>query len=207
MVGIINYGVGNIKAFINIYKQLNIPIKIVSSSEELTDVSKIILPGVGHFDYAMTKFEESGMKGVINEMVMINHVPVIGICVGMQMMANSSEEGELKGLGWIDAEVKRFSSDQLYEGVNLPLPHMGWNDVNSVKASSIFNGLETDSKFYFLHSYYFVCHNQEDAVATADYGTRFTCVTNHKNIYGIQFHPEKSHKYGVQLLKNFAELC
>ena len=207
MIGIINYGVGNISAFVNIYKQLNIPLKIVSRESDLLDVSKIILPGVGHFDYAMTKFQASGMKDLIDKMVTIDKVPVIGICVGMQMMARRSDEGVLDGLGWIDADVKRFDADTYYRNMALPLPHMGWNDVYTVKSSPLLKHLEEDAKFYFLHSYYFVCHNQDNIVATAEYGAKFTCISNHGNVYGIQCHPEKSHKYGVQLLKNFAELC
>lgn len=207
MVGIINYGVGNISAFVNIFKELNIPLKIVSNKEHLLGVSKIILPGVGHFDYAMSKLEESGMKEVIDEMVVSKKVPVIGICVGMQMMANRSDEGTLKGLGWIDAEVRRFDQNQKVNSIDLPLPHMGWNDVSPVGDSLIFSNLGDKSKFYFLHSYYFVCNNNSDEIAKSEYGIPFTCAANHENIYGIQFHPEKSHKYGIQLLKNFAELC
>lgn len=207
MVGIINYGVGNISAFVNIFKELNIPLKIVSNKEDLTGVSKIILPGVGHFDYAMSKFDESGMKEIIDEMVVSMKVPVIGICVGMQMMANRSDEGKLKGLGWIDAEVKRFEPNQMVKNINLPLPHMGWNDVCPTGDSLIFEKLQENSKFYFLHSYYFICNNENDIIANSEYGISFTCAANHENIYGIQFHPEKSHKYGIQLLRNFAELC
>lgn len=207
MVGIINYGVGNISAFVNIYKELSIPLKIVSCKEELSGITKIILPGVGHFDYAMSKFEESGMKEEIDHMVIAKKIPVVGICVGMQMMANRSDEGQLKGLGWIDADVKRFDRNLTFRNINLPLPHMGWNDVNPVSNSLIFSGLEKESRFYFLHSYYFVCNNQSDVIATSEYGGQFTCAANYGNVYGIQFHPEKSHKYGIQLLKNFAELC
>ena len=207
MVGIINYGVGNISAFKNIYKQLNIPIKLVSSESELTDVTKLILPGVGHFDYAMTRFQDSGMVESVNQMVINDKIPVVGICVGMQMMAKRSDEGTLSGLGWIDAEVKKFDADLMLGQTKLPLPHMGWNDVVPLKSSPILSGLEQDAQFYFLHSYYFVCNNNENAIASTNYGNTFTCAANNENIYGIQFHPEKSHKYGIQLLKNFAELC
>jgi glutamine amidotransferase len=204
MLTLIDYGVGNISAFLNIYKQLNIPIAVAKKEEDLKDASKIILPGVGHFDYAMERFNDSGMKDRVNDLVVNDHKPVIGICVGMQMMASRSDEGKLPGLGWIDAEVKKFDDKQ--RSTKTPLPHMGWNDVYPKDNSPIFQGLK-DSKFYFLHSYYFLCNNEADKIAEADYGIKFTCAANHNNIYGIQFHPEKSHRYGIQLLKNFAELC
>lgn len=207
MVGIIDYGVGNISAFRNIYKQLNIPVKIVSKEADLTDVEKIVLPGVGHFDYAMTRFKDSGMIEKINQMVFHEKTPVIGICVGMQMMANRSDEGVLPGLGWIDAEVKKFDSSLTVGQTKLPLPHMGWNDIRTERTTPILTGLENDAQFYFLHSYYFVCNDENDKIASTNYVADFTCAANHKNVYGVQFHPEKSHKYGIQLLKNFADLC
>lgn len=204
MLTLIDYGVGNISAFLNIYRQLNIPIVVAKNIQDLKEASKIILPGVGHFDYAMERFNDSGMRERVDELVVNENKPVIGICVGMQMMANKSDEGKLPGLGWIDADVKKF--DDLQRTSKTPLPHMGWNDVYPTSDSPIFSGLD-NSKFYFLHSYYFLCHNETDKIAQADYGIKFTCAANHKNIYGIQFHPEKSHKYGIQLLKNFAEKC
>lgn len=207
MVGIIDYGVGNISAFRNIYKQLNIPVKIVSKEADLTDVEKIVLPGVGHFDYAMTRFKDSGMVEKINQMVVHEKMPVIGICVGMQMMAKRSDEGVLPGLGWIDAEVKKFDSSLKVGRTTLPLPHMGWNDIRPERTTPILIGLENEAHFYFLHSYYFVCNDENDKIASTNYGTDFTCAANHNNVYGVQFHPEKSHKYGIQLLKNFADLC
>lgn len=199
MLAIIDYGVGNINAFINIYKQLNIPIIRATNASHLDNITKLILPGVGNFDYAMEKFNISGMRDKVDELVLNQNIPVIGICVGLQMMANSSEEGHEKGLCWIDAEVQKFNIK------NLPLPHMGWNDIE-VKPNKLFVNLEVGSKFYFLHSYYFKCM-ENNSIATASYGVDFTCAINKNNIYGVQFHPEKSHKYGIQLLKNFVELC
>lgn len=205
MITLIDYGVGNISAFMNIYKQLDIPAKAAKTVSELQDSDKIILPGVGHFDYAMQRFNDSGMRDEVDRMVKMDKTPVVGICVGMQMMANRSDEGALAGLGWIDADVHKFDDRQ--RTAKMPLPHMGWNDVLPVGGNPLFTGLEEDSKFYFLHSYYFECKNSSDDIAEADYGIKFTCAANHENIYGVQFHPEKSHKYGIQLLKNFAELC
>ncbi len=203
MIGIIDYGVGNIKAFCNIYEQLNIPFKIVKKLDDFSNVSKLILPGVGSFDHAMTSLQNSGMKEKLDELVLEEKLPVIGICVGMQMLANSSEEGVLKGLGWIDAVVKKFDKTKIKNG---PLPHMGWNTLNIKKNNKIFQNLEEEPRYYFLHSYYFECKNFEDVIATANYGEEFDCLINYENIYGIQCHPEKSHQNGIQLLKNFGEL-
>jgi len=200
MIGIIDYGVGNIKA---IYEQLNLSFKIVKNIEDFFDVTKIILPGVGSFDHAMTSLQNSGMREKLDELVLEKKLPVIGICVGMQMLAKSSEEGNLKGLGWIDGTVKKFDKSKIKNG---PLPHMGWNTLNIEKENGIFKNLEEEPRFYFLHSYYFECNNKEDVIATATYGKRFECMVNHENIYGIQCHPEKSHHNGIQLLKNFGEL-
>ncbi len=203
MIGIIDYGVGNIKAFANIYKNLNIPFKIVKDISEFENITKLILPGVGSFDHAMISLENSGMREKLDELVLEKKIPVIGICVGMQMLAKSSEEGTLNGLGWIDGIVKKFDKSKIK---NAPLPHMGWNNLKIEKKNKIFDNLEENPRYYFLHSYYFECENKEDVIATATYGEKFDCMINHKNIYGIQCHPEKSHHNGMQLLKNFGEL-
>lgn len=203
MIGIIDYGVGNIKAFTNIYKNLNIPFKIVKDISEFQNITKLILPGVGSFDHAMTSLENSGMKEKLDELVLDKKMPVIGICVGMQMLAKSSEEGTLNGLGWIDGIVKKFDKSKINNG---PLPHMGWNNLNIEKKNKIFENLEENPRYYFLHSYYFECHNRDNVIATATYGEKFDCMINNENIYGIQCHPEKSHHNGMQLLKNFGEL-
>ncbi|WP_268847697.1 imidazole glycerol phosphate synthase subunit HisH [Flavobacterium aestivum] len=204
MITIIDYGVGNINAFVNVYKRVNVPTKIARTVADLEDAKKIILPGVGHFDHAMSELIKSGMREKLDELVMIKKIPVIGICVGMQMMGNLSDEGKLAGLGWIDASIKKFDETKIKQVTRLP--HMGWNDVNPVISSPLFKGLEKDALFYFLHSYYFECNNASDILATSDYGGEFACAANHENIYGIQFHPEKSHHYGETLLHNFAKL-
>ncbi|MBN1664243.1 MAG: imidazole glycerol phosphate synthase subunit HisH [Deltaproteobacteria bacterium] len=207
-VTIVNYGLGNIQAFVNIYKRLNIDAGIASKAGELLEAEKIILPGVGAFDWAMTRLNESGMRDVLDELVVDKKVPVLGICVGMQMMAKRSDEGVLAGLGWIDAEVKKFRrlEGKKVSEEKLMLPHMGWNDVMPCNTDCLFKNLGADARFYFLHSYYFHCNNQNDTIATTDYGIKYTSAANHKNIYGVQFHPEKSHSWGIQLLKNFAEI-
>lgn len=204
MIGLIDYGVGNIRAFANIYKQLDIEHKICKNVADLAGCDKVVLPGVGAFDHAMEKLYESGMKEQLDEMVLNQGVPVVGICVGMQMLAKRSDEGTSAGLGWIDGEVKKFDVSTIPYKTHLP--HMGWNDIEVVKSSPIMKDLEQDAKFYFLHSYYFHCNHQENAIAKTEYGIHFTCAVNNKNIFGVQFHPEKSHKFGITLLKNFAEL-
>ena len=205
MIVIIDYGLGNINAFINIYKKLDVPIKIAKTVADLEGVTKIILPGVGAFDHAMAKLEESGMRQRLDDLVLKQHIPVIGICVGMQILARSSDEGKLPGLGWIDGSVKKFDETKILQSTHLP--HMGWNDVEPLDNQTIFNDIDENPLFYFLHSYYFHCNNTNDTIATADYGGgNFTCAVKSGNVYGVQFHPEKSHNYGIQLLKNFANL-
>ena len=205
MIGIIDYGLGNVRAFANVYKNLNLPAIIVKHPRELKNVSKIILPGVGAFDYAMQKLDQSGMRQVLDEIVLHRHVPVLGICVGMQMLAFSSEEGSLPGLGWIDGEVKKFnSSSSLRQSIRVP--HMGWNNIKPLKLNGLFQGLGVDARFYFLHSYYFHCHRSEDIIAVTDYVGEFACAVKSENVYGVQFHPEKSHQWGIRLLENFAKL-
>ena len=204
MITIIDYGVGNINAFQNVFKRLNIPSEIAKSISDLDQVDKIILPGVGHFDYAMGQLNKSGMRERLDELVINEKKNVIGICVGMQIMGKRSDEGELEGLGWIDGEIKRFDEAKITH--HTKLPHMGWNDVSFEINHPLFIGLEKEAIFYFLHSYYFQCKNQKNSIATTEYGVRFTSSINVNNIYGIQFHPEKSHSYGEKLLSNFAKL-
>lgn len=204
MIGIIDYGVGNIRAFINIYKKLSIPVKLVTTEEEFKGIEKLILPGVGSFDYAMERLQLSGMRSKLDALVVENSIPILGICVGMQMLAETSDEGSLRGLGWIDASVKKFDTSKI--PFDTHLPHMGWNDVNPIGNSKLFDGLQDNSKFYFLHSYYFLPNNADMEIAATDYGIHFCCAVNYKNIYGVQFHPEKSHQYGIRLLNNFAKI-
>ena len=204
MIAILNYGVGNINAFVNVYKKLGVQIEIATSANDLTDAKKIILPGVGSFDHAMTKLNESGMRPTIDRMVLSDSIPILGVCVGMQMLAKKSEEGILPGLSYIDAVVRKFDESKMKPKLNLP--HMGWNDINHSSELRLFYNLGDKPLFYFLHSYYFDCNFMEDSIATAIYGFEFVCAVNFKNIYGVQFHPEKSHQFGIQLLKNFSEI-
>lgn len=204
MITIIDYGSGNISAIGNIYERLNIVYKIAKSPSEIIGAHKLFLPGVGAFDETMILLENSGFRKALDIEVLINKVPIIGICVGMQVLGCSSEEGKLPGLGYIKGQVKRLDESLL---VNKPsLPHMGWNNVSIKRESSLFEKIDTEIGFYFLHSFYFECDNHSDVLATTEYGQSFASAINHENVYGIQFHPEKSHNNGVSLLKNFANL-
>lgn len=204
MITLIDYGVGNIFAFQNVYKRLNIPTKIAKTAADLDDAQKLILPGVGAFDYAMGQLNASGMRQKLDELVLEKNIPIIGICVGMQMMGNRSDEGNSEGLKWIDADILKFDESLIQQRTKLP--HMGWNDVSPITGHPLFKELEKDAIFYFLHSYFFKCNIPANSIAISDYGISFTSAVNSNNIYGIQFHPEKSHKYGEKLLHNFAQL-
>jgi glutamine amidotransferase len=204
MIAIIDYGLGNVKAFAEVYKKLNIPAVIAKQAEDLKNASKVILPGVGAFDHAMQQLEKSGMRQFIDEIVVHRQVPVLGICVGMQMLGHSSEEGRLPGLGWLHGEVKRFNFSTSNNSIRLP--HMGWNSIRPLKSNGLFQGLNLDARFYFLHSYYFHSQKTEDIIAVTDYDGEFACAVNSGNIFGVQFHPEKSHQWGIRLLENFANI-
>lgn len=201
MITIVDYGLGNIRAFVNIYRRLNIPVEAARSAAELAGASRIILPGVGAFDWAMARLNASGMRDTLDELVLGQGKPVLGVCVGMQMMAGRSEEGTLPGLGWLDAEVRRFEIEADTNQA-LRLPHMGWNDVSPASRDGLFQGLE-DVRCYFLHSYYLRPLTPEITLATTDYHGAFTSAVRAGNIHGTQFHPEKSHDWGIGLLRNF----
>lgn len=201
-VTLVNYGLGNIQAFAHIYQRLNIPFEIAATTEQLARAEKIILPGVGAFDWAMTRLNKSGLRDILDMLVLERRVPVLGVCVGMQMMAQRSEEGALPGLMWIDADVVRLDTEQIDY---TPLPHMGWNDVQPTAADSLFRGIVAP-RYYFLHSYYMATRQTDDVLATVRYGSDFTAAVRRDCMFGTQFHPEKSHQWGVDLLRNFAEL-
>lgn len=205
MIRLVDYGVGNIQAFMTLFKRQGIDAQRARAAEDLAGATRLILPGVGHFDHAMQRLNDSGMRPALEAMVLGQGVPVLGVCVGMQMLAAGSDEGSLPGLNWVPGRVRAFATNPM--SANLPMPHMGWNDVHPAAGSRLFaTGFDDAAQFYFLHSFYFDAQDKADVAATAHYGLDFDAVVSRGHIHGVQCHPEKSHHWGAQLLKNFAEL-
>ena len=204
MITIINYGSGNIKAIANIYEKLNVAYSIASTPEQVIGAKKIFLPGVGAFDETISKLDSMGFRKVLDREVIENKVPIMGICVGMQILADSSEEGTCKGLGYIKGKVKKIDVNDVIDKPKLP--HLGWNSIEIIKKNELFNEIDPIFGFYFLHTYYFECEDQNDLLANTNYGATFASAVQKENVFGIQFHPEKSHHNGTKLLHNFANL-
>jgi glutamine amidotransferase len=202
MIGIVDYGSGNVRAIYNIYHALDVPCCVVRTPDEVRAAERLVLPGVGAFDQAVAELERSGIRQVLDERVLRAKVPILGICVGMQLFAKNSEEGVRPGLGWIDARVRRFQPPE--GAARFDLPHMGWNDVAPADAHPLLAGIELDGGCYFLHSYFVECARQENVLARTTYGASFASAVRADNILGVQFHPEKSHAAGTGLLRNFA---
>lgn len=203
MISIIDYGCGNTNAFINAYKKLNITARVVRSVSELENADKIILPGVGSFDYVINKFNQSGLRQIVEKRVLVEKIDVLGVCAGMQILADISDEGVEEGLGWIKGKIKLFDISKINHTTKIP--HMGWNTVDSIK-TPIFHGIDKKARFYFVHSYYFKNCKPSDRIATTHYAGNFTSAVKKDNIYGVQFHPEKSHQNGLKILNNFAKM-
>jgi imidazole glycerol-phosphate synthase subunit HisH len=201
MIIIADFRVGNVRSVLNMLARLQVPARISSSPEDLHSATKIILPGVGAFDTGMRRLRESGLAEVLRRRVLEEGVPLLGICLGMQLLARGSSEGETPGLGWLDADVVRFEAPP--EG-GLKIPHMGWNHVEARPGSRLFVDMPPVPRFYFVHSYHFVARHMPDVAAVATHGGPFVAAIEHDNILGVQFHPEKSHRFGMQLLHNFA---
>lgn len=203
MITIIDYGLGNLGSLANIFKKLGVEAAVSSDISVIEKSSGIVLPGVGSFDAGMENIKKLGLVQTLERKVLEEKTPILGICLGMQLFAQKSEEGILEGLGWIKGEVKKFD----FQDDSLKVPHMGWNTIEIKKQDSFLRELPESSRFYFVHSYHFVCKNNDNVLATTNYGYDFPSIIRQGNIFGVQFHPEKSHKFGMQLLKNFAELC
>lgn len=202
MITIVDYGMGNLGSIKNMLKKVGADCELTSEPAKIKTATKLILPGVGAFDAGMARLNASGLVPILNEQVLQRKVPVLGICLGMQLMTQSSEEGSLPGLGWVKARTIRFSFP---EESRLKVPHMGWNVVMHNKPSDLTKNIEDEERFYFVHSYYVSCESREDVLMQAEYGHRFDAAFECGNLMGVQFHPEKSHKFGMRLLRNFAE--
>ena len=205
MIIILDYGMGNTGSILNMIRKVGGQATITSDNDLIMAASAIILPGVGAFDNGMTKLKSSGILEPLELQVLRNKIPFLGICLGMQLLFEKSEEGHLNGLGWIPGDVKRFDFSAI-EQRGLKIPTMGWNEVQLAGNSPLFRGLEEEARFYFVHSYHVVCSSNENALATANYGYPYVSAVQNENIYGVQFHPEKSHRFGMTLFKNFLEM-
>lgn len=203
MIVVVDYGVGNLGSIVNMFKKVGV--KAIASSDPgvIREAEKLILPGVGAFDAAMRKFHETGLVPVVGELVLEKKIPVLGLCVGLQLMTRGSEEGQLAGLGWFDAETIRFRFND--EHALLKVPHMGWNEVHVCREHPLVTDWDAQSRFYFVHSYHVVARDMDAVLAKTEYGVIIHSILGRDNIMGVQFHPEKSHRYGMRLLKNFAE--
>jgi glutamine amidotransferase len=204
MIVIVDYDMGNVGSVFNMFKKIGIQSKVSSNLIDIDNASKLVLPGVGAFDSGMQNLSQKNLISILNKKVLIDKIPILGICLGMQLMTSKSEEGSAPGLGWFDAQTVQFKFDS--RAGNIKIPHMGWNFITIKKDSMLLEGMGKDYRFYFVHSYHTVCNREEDILATTSYGYDFVSAINKDNIYGVQFHPEKSHKFGMKLFKNFAGL-
>ncbi|MES2205628.1 MAG: imidazole glycerol phosphate synthase subunit HisH [Pseudomonadota bacterium] len=203
MLTIINYGVGNLGSISNMLSYLGVPHQISGHPHDIATAERLLLPGVGAFDYGMQKLKDSGLIAVLNKRVLDDKVPILGICLGMQIMCRKSEEGELPGLAWFEADVKRFDLSKMEQA--LPVPHMGWNEAIKCRDHPVLLDLPIPARFYFVHSYHINCFNSENILMESRYGYKFTSAIARDNLVAVQFHPEKSHKFGLTILKKFSE--
>lgn len=207
MIVIVDYGMGNLASIQNMLKKIGAASLISDKVNDIQTATKLILPGIGAFDQGMESLDVKGLIKPLTERVKDGGIPLLGVCLGMQLMGTSSEEGKAVGLGWVDAHSVRFVSPDKSLTQSFKVPHMGWNVVRPVREDILLKGLEERSRFYFVHSYRVVCDNPNIAIGMTPYGGEFVSMLRQKNIWGAQFHPEKSHRFGMQLLKNFVELA
>jgi glutamine amidotransferase len=199
LVKIVDYGMGNLRSVQKAMERTGVESIICNNYRELKNCDKLILPGVGHFKKGIENLKKLGFYDELNELVLIKQIPILGICLGMQLMTTYSEEGNYNGFGWIEATTTKFKFDK----IALKIPHMGWNNLNVRRNNTLLSGISENDFFYFVHSYNIDCKNEDDIVATTFYGKNFVSVFNKLNIFGCQFHPEKSHDAGLRILKNF----
>lgn len=200
MIVIVDYGMGNLGSIVNMLKKLRVAARLSSDPNDVLGAERLILPGVGAFDRGMEQLEARGLTEALHQRYS-DGAPILGVCLGMQLMTRASEEGVRPGLGWFDADVRRFDAGR----ASIKVPHMGWNDVHVQRPSPLFD-TDTPARFYFVHSYHVVCDEPGDVVATTHHGYEFPSVIAHDNVIGVQFHPEKSHRFGMDLLRQFTDL-
>jgi glutamine amidotransferase len=201
LITIVDYNTGNLSSIVNMIKKAGGEARISSQLSDIENATKLVLPGVGHFDYGMQNLRKLGLIETLNKKVLADKVPILGICLGVQLFTNGSEEGNEPGLGWIAGFTKSFDKNRLTAG--LKVPHMGWSDVTFKKESPLFNGFSEVPRFYFVHSYHLECARVEDELSYCNHGYQFVSGVHHDNILGVQFHPEKSHRFGMKLIDNF----
>lgn len=203
MIVIVDYGMGNLRSVLKSYERMEIEAVISAKSCDIEKADKLILPGVGHFAKAMSNLADRRLIDPLNQQVLNNGTPILGICLGMQLFSKWSEEGDVKGLGWIDAKTIQFDTSKMNKPMKIP--HMGWNEILPKKHCAILADVQEQDSFYFVHRYLVKCEGKDDIAAVSEYGYEFTSAIQRDNIYGTQFHPEKSHARGVRILKNYAE--
>lgn len=202
MITIIDYGAGNIKSIANMLSAIGVASRVAATAEDIGSAERLILPGVGHFDHGMANLSERGFVEALNRRVLADRVPLLGICLGAQLLTRGSKEGELPGLGWIDADTVAFDRSRMHRA--LKVPHMGWADTWQLRQHPLLAPMDEDARYYYVHSFHLACDHPEDAIAEARHGFDFTVGIARGNIAGFQFHPEKSHRFGMGILKAFA---
>ncbi len=203
MITIIDYGLGNLRSVQKSFERANLNVKISNDLNEINKADKLVLPGVGHFGKGMKNLKSSGLIDVLNERVLIKKTPILGICLGMQLMTKYSEEGNSEGLGWIDASTIRFQKDieKKYK-----VPHIGWNSIDIINDNPFLNKIKNNSQYYFVHTYYVLCKKKKEVMTESNYGIKFHSSFQKDNVFGVQFHPEKSFSVGLQMLENFSKI-
>ena len=202
MITIIDYGMGNLRSVQKAFERIGVPVNISASVNDIQSADKLVLPGVGHFEKGVANLKETGLFEPLNQIALERKKPILGICLGMQLMTEFSEEGNCEGFGWIKAKTQRF----VFKSNSLKIPHMGWNNLSIKNTDSLFKGMTVDNFFYFVHSYYVSCGNENDVLTETNYGNKFVSSFQKENIFGCQFHPEKSHDAGLKVLSNFVNL-
>lgn len=201
MVSVVDYGTSNLASVVNMLRKAGAAVRVARTAEDILSASKLLLPGVGHFEHGMTMLNQSGLRVALDQFGLELKRPVLGICLGAQILGTSSEEGSVPGLGWIDMKCERFKAE-----LGVRVPHMGWNKIQRKKPCLLFDRMEPEARFYFVHSYHMRCSDASNIAATSIHGAEFTCAVQRGNIFGVQFHPEKSLRYGLSLLREFVAM-